>query len=227
MHGTKLPFRYWYIAMHLLTSTKKSFSALALQRQLGHEFYEPVWNILHKLRQAMGSRDEQYKLEGMLELDDGFFSTDVEEENKEEPLKRGRVSQKKVKYWLMVESEPVNDETSKKGKERKVRYIKMIVMPDLKSDTVTPLVEKSVSSSAKIDSDDSTSYTKLSEVVEGHHPQVVSKEKINATLPWVHIAISNAKRMLLDIYHHIRSEHLQSYLNEFCYKFNRIHQFIS
>ena len=39
--------------------------------------------------------------------------------------------------------------------------------------------------------------------------------------PWVHIAIANAKRLLLDVYHDIRPEYLQNYLNEFCWKFNR------
>ena len=42
MHGSQLSFRYWFIAIHLLTSTKKSFSALELQRQLGHTYYEPI-----------------------------------------------------------------------------------------------------------------------------------------------------------------------------------------
>ena len=60
MHGSQLPLRYWFIAMHLLTSTKKSFSALELQRQLGHKYYEPIWGMLHKLRLCMGKRDSQY-----------------------------------------------------------------------------------------------------------------------------------------------------------------------
>jgi hypothetical protein len=42
MHGSKLPFRYWFIAMHLLTSTKKSFSAKEVQRQLSHKRYAPI-----------------------------------------------------------------------------------------------------------------------------------------------------------------------------------------
>jgi len=83
MHGSQLPFRYWFIAMHLLTSTKKSFSALELQRQLGHKYYEPIWGMLHKLRLAMGRRDDQYKLSGQIELDEGFFSTPVSSENKD------------------------------------------------------------------------------------------------------------------------------------------------
>jgi predicted RNA-binding Zn-ribbon protein involved in translation (DUF1610 family) len=57
MHKSKLPFRYWFIAMHLLTSTKKHFSAKELQRQLGHKRYQPVWHMMHKLREAMGKRD--------------------------------------------------------------------------------------------------------------------------------------------------------------------------
>jgi transposase-like protein len=73
MHGSKLPFRYWFIAIHLLTSTKKSFSAKELQRQLGHKRYELIWNMLHKLRQIMDKRDELYTLSDVIELDEGFF----------------------------------------------------------------------------------------------------------------------------------------------------------
>jgi len=54
MHKSKLPYRYWFLAMHLLTSTKKSFSAKELQRQLGHKRYQPVWHMAHKLRETMG-----------------------------------------------------------------------------------------------------------------------------------------------------------------------------
>ena len=66
-----------------------------------------------------------------------------------------------------------------------------------------------------------TSYVKLGDIVEEHRPQVIPKTEVGKVLPWVHIAISNAKRQLLDIYHRIDAEYLQSYLNEFCYKFNR------
>jgi transposase-like protein len=221
MHGSNLPFRYWFIAMHLLTSTKKSFSALELQRQLGHKRYEPVWYMLHKLRGVMGKRDEQYTLSGVIELDEGFFSTVISEEEKDKPLKRGRGSQKKSKVLVMTESTPVEGKTTKKGKPRKVGYIKMIVIDDLKSGTITPIVEKHVCDESVIDSDDSTSYVQLGNTVKEHRPQVIPKTEVGKALPWVHIAISNAKRQLLNIYHRIDPQHLQNYLNEFCYKFNR------
>lgn len=68
---------------------------------------------------------------------------------------------------------------------------------------------------------DGTSYVKLKDAVDKHKSQVIPKEKIGSVLPWVHIAISNAKRLLLYIHHDIKPEHLQNYLNEFCYNFNR------
>jgi DNA-directed RNA polymerase subunit RPC12/RpoP len=111
MHGSNLPFRYWFIAIHLLTSTKKSFSALELQRQLGHKRYEPIWQLLHKLRSVMGKRDSQYSLLGILELDEGFFTTEISEDEKHKPLKRGRGSQKKSKVLVMAESMPVEGES--------------------------------------------------------------------------------------------------------------------
>ncbi|KAA6326340.1 hypothetical protein EZS27_024535 [termite gut metagenome] len=221
MHGSNLPFRYWFIAIHLLTSTKKSFSAAELQRQLGHKRYEPIWYLLHKLRGMMGKRDEQYSLLGVLELDEGFFSTQSQEEEKTKTRKRGRGSQKKSKVLVMAESQPVEGETTKNGKPRKVGHIKMIVIKDLKSATITPLVRENVSQESSIDSDHSTSYVQLKDSVKEHRPKVIPKKETGTVLPWVHIAISNAKRLLLAIYHDIKPEYLQSYLNEFCYKFNR------
>ena len=73
MHASKLPFQYWFIAMHLITSTKKSFSAKEIQRQLGHKRYEPIWAMVHKLRCVMGLRDEVYQLKDEIELDEGFL----------------------------------------------------------------------------------------------------------------------------------------------------------
>jgi len=222
MHGSQLPFRYWFVAIHLLTSTKKSFSASELQRQLGHSTYNPIWAMLHKLRQAMGARDARYQLREVVELDEGFFSTETPDEEKDKPLKRGHGSQKKSKVLVMAESIPVeNSPIPKGGKPRKVRHIKMFVIEDLKSATIDAKVIETINSQSIIDSDNSTSYTNFKTLVSAHHPQVIPKNEVGKLLPWVHIAISNAKRMLLDIFHDIKPEYLQSYLNEFCYKFNR------
>lgn len=220
MHGSNLPLLYWFIAIHLLTSTKKSFSAAELQHQLGHKRYQPIWEMMHKLRDVMGQRDAGYKLVGSIELDEGFFSTSVNEEEKNKPRKRGRGSQAKTKVLVMAESTP-QEPNKKHILDKAVGHIKMIVIDDLKSKTLDANVIKFINSDAELTTDDSTSYVNFKSLVNSHMSQVVEPKNISKVLPWVHIAISNAKRLLLDIYHDIKPEFLQNYLNEFCYKFNR------
>jgi Zn ribbon nucleic-acid-binding protein/ribosomal protein S8E len=196
MHKSKLSYRYWFIAMHLLTSTKKSFSAKELQRQLCHKRYQPIWHMAHKLREIMGKRDGEYVLAGRIELDEGYFSTEIPQEKKREALKRGRGSKKKSKVLVMAESEFV--ETPKKGeKPRRVGYLKMKVIEDLKKETINEHVKNLAKKATEIDTDDSNSYVDLKEFVPKHNAQVIPKEKIGEILPWVHIVISNAKRQIL------------------------------
>jgi hypothetical protein len=155
-----------------------------------------------------------------LELDEGFFSAEIPEENKTDKIKRGRGSQKKAKVLVMAESVK-NEKHKPTEKSRKVKHIKMKVIPNLKAETITNQVRENVSKEAKIDSDDSTSYVKLTEVVSEHHPQVINKKEVGVIPPWVHVAISNAKRFIINTFHDIKPEYLQSYLYEFCYKFIR------
>jgi DNA-directed RNA polymerase subunit RPC12/RpoP len=220
LHGSKLPFRYWFIAMHLLTATKHSFSASELQRQLGHKRYQPIWELLHKLRSVMGKRDDKYTLCGHIELDEGFFSTEIAIEEKNNKLKAGAGSQKQTKVVVMAETQ--ESLLQKKGqKPTKVNHIKMIVVEDLKADTISTVASNCIEKESKIITDASKSHTNFKKIFSEHQSQVISPEDIGKVLPWVHIAISNSKSLLRDTYHGIKSEFLQEYLNEFCYKFNR------
>ncbi len=222
MQNSKLPFQYWFIAMHLITSTKKSFSAKEVQRQIGHKRYEPIWAMMHKLRCVMGIRDDRYELKNEVELDDGFFETVSINRDKAEPLKRGRGSQRQTMVLVSVESRLVNElpKAKKYSTKKEVGFLKMKVINSLKKDTVTKAVENMVEPGSKIVSDASTSYTGLHENYS-LDSKVIPKNEINVILPWVHTAISNAKRLFLDVHHRIDDDFLQSYLNEFCFKFNR------
>lgn len=222
MHSSKLPFQYWFIAMHMITSTKKSISAKELQRQLGHKRYEPIWAMLHKLRLVMGYRDSNYTLEGEVELDEGFFETVSKNRDKSKPLKRGRGSEKQTTVLVSAESRTVEDEklSKKHSTKKELGFIKMKVIDSLKKADMTNYVSGLVDKGSIIITDGSNSYNDLHEKYE-HIGSVIPKEDISTILPWVHIVISNAKRLLLDIYHRIDNAFLQSYLNEFCFKFNR------
>lgn len=167
----------------------------------------------------MGQRDAKYKLVGLIELDEGFFSTSVDADEKDKPRKRGRGSQAKTKVLVMAESTQ-QEPTKKYRLDKVVGHIKMIVIDDLKSKTLDSNVIKFINNGAELTTDDSTSYVNFKNLVNSHMSQVVGPKQISKVLPWVHITISNGKRLLLDIYHDIKPEFLQNYLNEFCYKFN-------
>jgi len=75
---------------------------------------------------------------------------------------------------------------------------------------------------AKVVTDGSISYRKLPDIIKEHISiQCFNRKDTSEVLPWVHTAISNAKRLLLGIHHNVSKQYLQYYLDEFCYKFNR------
>lgn len=222
MESSKLPFYYWFVAMHLITSTKKSFSAKEVQRQLGHKRYEPIWSMLHKLRLVMGNRDAEYTLGNEVEFDEGFFETVSITRDMNEPLKRGRGSEKQTIVLVSAESKTVEDEnlSGKYSKKRKLGFVKMQVTESLKKKEITKYTENTIEKGSTLLTDGSNSFNDLHKNFN-HVPKVVPPKEASKALPWVHTAISNAKRLLLDIYHRIDDDFLQSYLNEFCFKLNR------
>lgn len=121
----------------------------------------------------------------------------------------------------MVESKEVSSLDQKPNKPvKKVGFLKMKVIQNLKSETINEKIEKGIEKGTKTISDDYSSYNKITDKVN-HTTQKVTKENLSKVLPWVHLTIGNAKRLLLDVYHRIDDDFLNNYLNEFCYKFNR------
>jgi transposase-like protein len=120
----------------------------------------------------------------------------------------------------MAESESV--ENPKPGKkEKKVNHIKMVVIPDVKADTIDGVVKVKVYKDSSVVGDGTKSHVHFPDIFKEYSGRKINAEDIGKVLPWVHIAISNAKTRLAGIYHGIKPEYLQEYLNEFCYKFNR------
>ena len=76
MHGSKLPFKYWFTAMHLLSS-KEKLSAKDIQRQLGHNRYQSILEMMQKLRFAMANSNQS--LVGKAKFEEVFFSTIIKD----------------------------------------------------------------------------------------------------------------------------------------------------
>lgn len=219
MQSSNLSFLVWYKTMFLMSATKKGFSAKEIQRHLGLKRYEPVWAMVHKLRKAMGKRDDRYTLEGMIEMDEGYFTVESTEMEKDKG-KRGRGAAGKKNVAVMAESTPLEEvETGKRSSQ--VRYFKAKVLDNHTSEDIDKTLRSSIGEKTIVFTDKSTSYVDIADYVELHISERSTKESTKETLKWVHIYISNAKRNLLGNYHKIKGKYLQLYLNEFTYKLNR------
>jgi len=219
MQNSNLSFLVWYKAMFLLSTTKKGFSSKEIQKQLGLKRYEPVWAMVHKLRKAMGNRDARYTLEGMIEMDEGYFTVESSEIEKSKGG-RGRGAAGKSNVAVMAESTPLEDpETGQQS--RQCRYFKAKVLTNHQAEQINQTVQESLDEKSIVFTDKSTSYVDIADYVELHVTERSGKDTTKDTLKWVHITISNAKRNLLGNYHKIKGKYLQLYLNEFVYKLNR------
>ncbi len=98
----------------------------------------------------------------------------------------------------------------------------MQVVSNITGEQVESLIDGKIDSSATLHTDGHKSYHILDQIVNRHHVTISNDPKRTSKLfPWVHTAISNAKRVILGIHHSVHSPYLQNYLNEFCWKFNR------
>ncbi len=71
MHRTHLPLTVWFWVIYLCATDKRGISAVQLSRTL-NICYESAWYLLHRIRAAMGKRDEKYELSGIVEMDDSY-----------------------------------------------------------------------------------------------------------------------------------------------------------
>jgi len=219
MENSRLPIKKWFLIMYLMSATKKGYSACEIQHQVGHKRYKTIWSIMHRIREAMGKRDEKYQLNGMVEFDEGYFRIEASKEDHKNS-KRGRGSKRRQNVAVMAESTYLEDiETGKVSKH--CRFFKMKALSSHKSEEIDETVESSIDNETIVFSDESTSYININDFVEGHITEKSSDETTNTTLKWVHIAISNAKRNFLGVYHKIKGKYLQNYLDEFVYRLNR------
>lgn len=138
-------------------ATKKGVSACELQRQLGHKRYDTIWSLMHRIRNAMGNRDKQYTLEGMIEFDEAYFEKAIPDGIK---LKRDKGSQKQQNVTIMAESTYLEDiETGKVSKSW--RYYKMKVLDNHKKDSINETIAENLDEQSIVFSDKSTSYVDI------------------------------------------------------------------
>lgn len=224
MMYSKLPIQTWFYCMYLMSSTVKPISAKDMQERLGLKRYEPAWYMMQKIRIAMGLANSKVKLDGVVEFDDGFFRVHKKDRDPDHELfNSGRGNQRTQPVLVAVET--VNRKKKKTRKDLKKNQragrLRMLHLPDFKGKTYSKLAKRLLSHYAIVRTDGNASYNAIKPYIAEHIiEKFESEDPVNA-MPWVHIAISNAKRTLLGIYHMVTDIWFQNYLDEFTFKFNQ------
>ncbi len=203
--GTRKSLRLWFLAMWLITSEKNGISAMGLQRQLGFSRYETAWTWLHKLRHAM-VRPGRDRLSGLVEVDETYVGGEAEG-------LRGRGSAKKSIVVIAVEE-----------KEYGIGRVRLRRRDDASHASLAGFIQDVVTIGSTIKTDGWSGYKGLKKLGYEHDVKKVSgsEESAEELLPHVHRVASLLKRWLLGtLQGSVGAKHLDYYLDEFTFRFNR------
>jgi transposase-like protein len=205
-HRTRTPLRLWFAAAWQMTSQKHGVSALGVQRSLGLGSYQTAWAMLHRYRVAM-VRPRRERLAGHVEVDEGYVGG-------LETSGQGRKTETKAIVAIAVEIK------NPKGFGR----IRLKHVPDVTADNLLPFIDEAVEPGATVHTDGWQAYWKLPERGYEHERTVMRQQNdpAHVVMPGVHRVASLLQRWLLGTHQgRVSHEHLDAYLNEFTFRFNR------
>jgi len=204
-HKTRKPLRVWFQAMWSVTSQKYGANALGLQRTLGLGSYETAWTWLHKLRRTM-IRPGRDRLSGAIEIDETYVGGS-------EAGVYGRETANKA---LVVVAAEVRGRATGRIRLRRV--------PDASTSSLRPFIVEVIEPGAEAITDGWRGYSGLPDLGYRHtiHNIKRSGRKAHEELPHVHRVASLLKRWLLGTHQGaVSHKHLDYYLDEFTFRFNR------
>ncbi len=197
-----LPLTIWFRAMWQITSQKNGISALGLQRVLGLGSYKTAWAMLHKLRRAM-VRPGRERLDGVVEVDETYWGG-------EETGAIGRRTE--IKAMIIVAAQ-------EDGKG--IGRIRLRSIPNLTKGTLHGFIAQAITPGSTVRTDGLPAYMGLDGYAHDRQTQRHQAEGEHV-LPRVHRVISLLKRWLLGTHQGaIGQDHLNDYLDEFTFRFNR------
>ena len=204
-HATRMPLKTWFRAIWWVVTQKNGSSALGMKRVLGLGSYETAWTSLHKLRRAM-VRPGRERLSGAVEVDETYLG------GLEEGV-HGRETFKKALIAIAAQED---------GKG--IGRIRMRRIPDVSADSLNAFVQEAIELGSTVRTDGWHGYDRLDGLGYHHDRRYLrgSRKAAMDLLPRVHRVVSLFKRWLLGTHQGgISPEHLDYYLDEFTFRFNR------
>jgi transposase-like protein len=199
---THLPLTLWFRAMWQITSQKNGISALGLQRVLGLGSYKTAWAMLHKLRRAM-VRPGRDPLAGVVEVDEAYWGG-------EETGATGRQTELKTSIIVAAEEDGNG-----------IGRIRLRTIPDVSKASLHGFIRQAIAPGSTVRTDGWPAYRGLDGYVHDRQVQSHQPEEEHL-LPRAHRVISLLKRWLLGTHQGaVSPEHLDDYLDEFTFRFNR------
>lgn len=192
---SRTPLPLWFRAAWWLVGQKNGCSAKGLQRTLGIGSYETAWTMLHKFRRAMVFPDRK-PLSGLVEVDETYVGG-------HRPGTRGRGAEGKVVVMVAVEDK------ADEGFGR----IRLEVVPDASGASLLGFVSRNITEGSRVRTDGWASYA---------GSERFKHEPTTKDLKLAHRVAALLKRWLGGTHQGaVAHEHLQSYLDEFVFRFNR------
>jgi transposase-like protein len=201
--GSHIPLQKWFMAMYLLSNHSKGISSIQLSKDL-HITQKSAWYLNHRLRYAFRSRSFLAPLTATVELDETFVGG---KEHNKHKHKKGLTE--KTAVFGMV--------------ERESGEVRTEVVRNTWTETLAPIVVQNVSTTATLMTDGANYYHALKKAYQLHSVSHVTGEYVrgNAHTNTIEGFWSLFKRGVLGIYHSISPKHMNKYLDEFEFRYNR------
>ena len=220
MERTHTPLSVWFWAAYLVTSQTPGMSAVQFQRQLGLSCYETAFQILHKLRVGM-VRPDQDRIGGKLgehvEADETYVGGRTRGKG------RGVHDMVIVAGAVEVRQRKHGGSLNKRKTGRYAGRVRLTAVPDRSAKSLGGFIGRTVAPGATIITDDWSGYAALERrgYIHTAVPELGDPQVAETFLPIIHLVFSNLKTWLRGIHHGVSPQHLQAYLNEFTFRFNR------
>lgn len=219
--NTKVSLRKWFMAMYLISSHKKGISSHQLARDIDVT-QKTAWYMLHKVR-SLYAQDDSNALSGEVECDEVYVGGKEKwkHQSMRTPNTQGRSTKTKTPVFGMMERTEI---VNVKGNTEFMSYAHAMVVKKTDKATLVPIIQQFVADGSAVFTDELSAYNSLSAL--GYKHQICNHSAMEFVVDgniytnniegfWSHF-----RRMITGCYHDVSDEHLQSYIDEACFRWN-------